>query len=174
MDPQTLLLQSTGLDPGILQLLHSHNFRTCREVLLLSSLDLMELLNIPHSKAEWLLQHVAMHLAPSYTTVCQCTAGVPQTCASSVGVPLMCAGRTDMLLTCSCASSADVSLKSASRVDLLQACANSTAGVPRTCASSAGDCMLWIRHVSHYFCNAVLICLLSCPSLVYIHAGSTF
>lgn len=70
MDPEALQLQETGLDQQLLQLLQSHNFRTCRDVLLLSSVDIMELLNIPYSRAEWLLNHVAMHLAPSYTTVC--------------------------------------------------------------------------------------------------------
>jgi hypothetical protein len=71
MDPysSSLLLRDTGLDPGTLQLLASNNLHSCQDLLLLSVLDLVELLNIPYSRAEWLLGHAAMHLAPSYTTV---------------------------------------------------------------------------------------------------------
>jgi hypothetical protein len=71
MDPYSsnLLLRDTGLDPGTLQLLASNNLHSCQDLLLLSVLDLVELLNIPYSRAEWLLGHAAMHLAPSYTTV---------------------------------------------------------------------------------------------------------
>lgn len=71
MDPysSSLLLRDTGLDPGTLQLLAAHNLHSCQDLLLLSVLDLVELLNMPYSRAEWLLGHAAMHLAPSYTTV---------------------------------------------------------------------------------------------------------
>jgi hypothetical protein len=71
MDPYSsnLRLRDTGLDPGTLQLLASNNLHSCQDLLLLSVVDLVELLNMPHSRAEWLLGHAAMHLAPSYTTV---------------------------------------------------------------------------------------------------------
>jgi hypothetical protein len=71
MDPYSsnLLLRDTGLDSGTLQLLATNNLHSCQDLLPMSVLDLVELLNIPYSRAEWLLSHAAMHLAPSYTTV---------------------------------------------------------------------------------------------------------
>ncbi|WIA20433.1 hypothetical protein OEZ85_004846 [Tetradesmus obliquus] len=72
MDPysssSSLLLRDTSLDPGSLQLLVQHNLHSCQELLLLSAVDLMERLDVPYSRADWLLAHAAMHLAPSYTT----------------------------------------------------------------------------------------------------------
>lgn len=69
MDAQTRLLRDIGLSYPTLQLLTAQNILTCRDVLLMSNTDLMELLNLTYSQAEGLLNHVASHTAPSYITV---------------------------------------------------------------------------------------------------------
>eukprot|EP00878_Enallax_costatus_P042852 GHUV01050348.1.p2 GENE.GHUV01050348.1~~GHUV01050348.1.p2 ORF type:complete len:122 (+),score=0.11 GHUV01050348.1:305-670(+) len=69
MDAQTRLLRDIGLSYQTLQQLTAQNIVTCRDVLLMSSIDLMELLNMTYLQAEGLLDHVASHTAPSYVTV---------------------------------------------------------------------------------------------------------
>eukprot|EP00878_Enallax_costatus_P014034 GHUV01014676.1.p1 GENE.GHUV01014676.1~~GHUV01014676.1.p1 ORF type:complete len:342 (+),score=88.81 GHUV01014676.1:305-1330(+) len=68
MDAQTRLLRDIGLSYQTLQQLTAQNIVTCRDVLLMSSIDLMELLNMTYLQAEGLLDHVASHTAPSYVT----------------------------------------------------------------------------------------------------------
>jgi hypothetical protein len=62
-------LSSLGLPPDMLQLLTSKNLTSSRDVLVLSVLDLMELLNLSYAQAEEVLHEVAALTAPPYCTV---------------------------------------------------------------------------------------------------------
>lgn len=62
-------LKDLGLPQHELQLLGSQNILTARDLLTQTALDLVERLNIPFSRAQSILQHAAMQVAPAFTTV---------------------------------------------------------------------------------------------------------
>lgn len=57
------------LDPLLSQLLRTHNLTTARDVLLLSSMDLMELLGLTECQALELTLAVSAHITPPFQTV---------------------------------------------------------------------------------------------------------
>lgn len=67
--PQARPIQQLGLDPGLTQLLLSHNMLTALDVLCHSELDLMELLDLPLCDVQRLLLAVSAQVAPAYLTV---------------------------------------------------------------------------------------------------------
>jgi hypothetical protein len=58
-----------GLEPWQVQLLQSHNLGTARDVLLSSTMDLMELLGLSEAQARAIVLAVSQAVSPAYRTV---------------------------------------------------------------------------------------------------------
>jgi hypothetical protein len=64
-----LQLHDTALSPALIEACRKTALYTCRDVLMMSPLDIMERLNVPCATAHELLDHVAAAAAPPFMTV---------------------------------------------------------------------------------------------------------
>ena len=67
--PNVLIDHVYGIDRALIQLLHSNDLHSAKDVLFSSLTDLVEILNISHTQAAQLQKTVSAHTCPAFTTV---------------------------------------------------------------------------------------------------------